>query len=157
MAKRSEFACHGLATLVVCGRENMTDRRGPAGSLLCAGWVSASAFPLFPVVGLNPVSASCGTNGFLPTGSVHLNPASRGSPRPLGASIQASVTTATTAGTPARAAWGPRGLIISLHGRGHPPGIHSHVACPSLSWTREPSREIREVWENVPFVANSGF
>lgn len=48
--------------------------------------VSAGAFPLFPVGALNPVSASHGTNDFLPIGGgVHLNPVSNGSPRLLGA------------------------------------------------------------------------
>lgn len=167
MAEHAEFTCHGLAVLVVLGAEGTADRRSPVASRLQAGRVSAGAVPLLPVLGLNPVSASCGTNGFLLTGDVHLNPASRGSPRPLGAGRQASGTIAVTAGSPARAALGPRRLIISVptrlcahlsykkgeqHGGGNPPpGIHSRAACPC-----EPSRGIREVRTTVPSVAASG-
>lgn len=171
MAQRSEFACHGLAVLVVLGAEGTADRRSPAASRLQAGRVSAGAVPLLPVLGLNPVPASCGTNSFLLTGDVHLNPASRGSPRPLGAGRQASGTIAVTAGSPARAALGPRRRIISeptrlcahlsykkgeQHGGGDSPGIHSRAACPSLSRTCEPSRGIGEVRTTVPSVAASG-
>lgn len=42
MAQRSEFACHGLAVLVVLGAEGTADRRSPAASLSAVSWTGLS-------------------------------------------------------------------------------------------------------------------
>lgn len=97
------------------------------------------------VEGLSPVSASCGTNGFLPVGGAP-EPSFQWVSQAPRCCIQPPQTTAADSWHLNPHVLGPSGLIISLHARlclylpykkeeqqggGDLPGIHSHTTCPS--------------------------
>lgn len=122
---------------------------GARGSLLPAGWRLSWRCPLVPSGGgLNPLSASCGTNGFFPMEGVHLDPASSGSPRLLDAGHPAFPNNCCkqlasipplhhVPQEPDDSLVCEAVLTLALeegraHSGGDPPGIQSHTVCLSV-------------------------